>query len=107
LLPIKRGLINKYDDLIEMLRECDFVSLHTVLNNETKHLIGPFELAEMKPTAFLINTARGALVDEIALIKALEEKRIAGAGLDEFSQEPLNQKDHPLRKLYDMENVIL
>jgi D-3-phosphoglycerate dehydrogenase / 2-oxoglutarate reductase len=99
--------IEKYDDLIEMLAECDFVSLHAVLNKETKYLIRASELTAMKPTAFLINCARGALVDEMALLKALEEKQIAGAGLDVFSQEPLNQKDHPLRRLYRMENVIL
>ena len=99
--------IEKYDNLTEMLGECDFISLHAVLNKETKHLIGAGELAAMKPTALLINTARGALVDEIALFKALEEKQIAGAGLDVYSQEPLNQKNHPLRGLYQMENVIL
>ena len=99
--------IEKYDDLIQMLGECDFVSLHTVLTKETKHLISANELAAMKPTTILINSSRGALVDELALLKALEEKQIAGAGLDVFSQEPLNQKDHPLRSLYQMENVIL
>ena len=99
--------IEKYDDLIQMLGECDFVSLHTVLTKETKHLISANELAAMKPTTILVNSSRGALVDELALLKALEEKQIAGAGLDVFSQEPLNQKDHPLRSLYQMENVIL
>ena len=99
--------IEKYDDLTEMLGECDFISLHAVLNKETKNLIGAGELAAIKPTAFLVNTSRGALVDEMALLKALEEKQIAGAGLDVFSQEPLNKKDHPLRRLYWMENVIL
>jgi D-3-phosphoglycerate dehydrogenase len=99
--------IEKYDDLTEMLGECDFVSLHAVLTKETTYLIGARELAAMKPTAFLINSSRGALVDEGALLKALEDKQIAGAGLDVFSQEPLNQKDHPLRKLYQMENVVL
>jgi D-3-phosphoglycerate dehydrogenase len=99
--------IEKYDDLIQMFGECDFVSLHTVLTKETKHLISANELASMKPTTILVNSSRGALVDELALLKALEEKQIAGAGLDVFSQEPLNQKDHPLRSLYQMENVIL
>ena len=61
----------------------------------------------MKPSAILINSARGALVDEMALLEALETKQIAGAGLDVFSQEPLNQMDHPLKKLYEMENVLL
>jgi len=99
--------IEKYENLREMLSECDFVSLHAVLNHETPHLIGPEELAAMKSRAFLINSARGALIDEMALLNALEAKRIAGAGLDVFSQEPLNQQDHPLRGLYQMENVIL
>ncbi len=99
--------IEKYENLREMLSECDFVSLHAVLNQETRHVIGPEELAAMKSTAFLINSARGALVDEMALLKSLEEKQIAGAGLDVFSQEPLNQTDHLLRRLYQMENVIL
>ncbi len=99
--------ITKYDNLIEMLRECDFVSLHAVLNEETKHLIGEKELAVIKPSAIIINSARGALIDELALVKALENNQIAGAGLDVFSKEPLNQKDHPLRELFKMKNVIL
>ena len=99
--------IFKYENLIEMLSECDFVSLHLVLNEETKHLIGERELLAMKSSAILINTARGALIDELALVEALENNQIAGAGLDVFSKEPLNQKDHPLRKLFKMENVIL
>ncbi len=102
----ERG-IEKYHDLTEMLSECDFVSLHAVLNQETHHLVGAHELAAMKPTAFLLNSARGALVDEMALLKALDERRIAGAGLDVFSREPLNHHAHPLSGLYQMENVIL
>lgn len=102
----KKG-VKKYDGLTEMLGKCDFISLHAVLNKETKYLIRAGELAAMKPTAFLINSARGALVDEMALLKALKEKQIAGAGLDVFSIEPLNQKNHPLKGLYQMENVIL
>ena len=99
--------IEKFNNLKEMLSICDFVSLHAVLNQDTKHLIGAKELAAMKPTAFLINSARGALVDEAALLRALEEKKIAGAGLDVFSTEPLNQNKHPLSALYNMKNVIL
>ena len=99
--------IEAYDNLHAMLAICDFVSLHVALSGSTRHLIGAAELAAMKPTAILINTARGALVDEIALLHALHEGTIAGAGLDVFSQEPLNQKSHPLRALYSMENVIL
>ena len=102
----KRG-IQKYDDLKEMLKECDFISLHAVLNKETKHLIGAKEFAVMKENAIIINSARGALIDEMALLDALEKKQIAGAGLDVYSQEPLNKTDHPMKKLYDMDNVIL
>jgi D-3-phosphoglycerate dehydrogenase len=99
--------IEAYDNLHDMLAICDFVSLHVALSDSTRHLIGAAELAAMKPTAILINTARGALVDEKDLLHALQEGSIAGAGLDVFSQEPLNQKSHPLRALYSMENVIL
>ena len=99
--------IEPFDDLHDMLAICDFISLHVALSDATRHLIGAAELAAMKPTAILINTARGALVDEQALLQSLKEGRIAGAGLDVFSQEPLNRVEHPLRELYAMENVIL
>jgi glyoxylate reductase len=72
-----------------LLEESDFVSLHCPLSAETHHLIGPDELRQMKPTAILVNTARGAVVDESALAKALHERTIAGAGLDVFEDEPL------------------
>jgi len=99
--------ITKYDDLHSLLNESDFVSLHVALDDNAKHIIGKDEFAEMKPSAILINSARGALVDEMALLEALETKQIAGAGLDVFSQEPLNRVDHPLKKLYEMENILL
>lgn len=102
----KRG-IEKYDDLLEMIKECDFISLHAVLNKETKHLIGAKEFSAMKKTAIIINSARGSLIDEMALLEALEKNKIAGAGLDVYSMEPLNKTDHPLKKLYEMDNVIL
>jgi D-3-phosphoglycerate dehydrogenase len=70
-------------------------------------LIGDEELRCMKPTAMLINVSRGAIVDETALVKALKTGRIAGAALDVYSQEPLNLIDHPMRDLFDMDNVIL
>ena len=85
------------------MRESDFVTIHTPLNPETKGLIGAEEIALMKPTAFLINTARGPVVDEAALIEALKHRRIAGAGLDVLQQEP-PPKDHPL---FELDNVVL
>jgi D-3-phosphoglycerate dehydrogenase len=89
--------------LEELLRESDFVSLHTFLNDKTRHLINAERLSLMKPTAFLINTARGGIVDTEALCRALEEKRIAGAALDVFEGEPL-RADSPLRTT---ENITL
>lgn len=99
--------VEPYDHLHAMLAVCDFVSLHVALSDSTRHLIGASELAAMKSSAILINSARGALVDEAALLRALKTGQIAGAGLDVFCQEPLNQQDHPLKELYSMENVIL
>ena len=81
----------------------DVVSLHLVSNAATKGIVGAAEFAAMKPTAYLVNTSRGPLVDEKALISALEGRRIAGAGLDVFWTEPL-PKDHPVRRL---DNVVL
>jgi glyoxylate reductase len=75
-------------DLEEGLREADFVSLHTPLTERTRHLINAERLAMMKPTAVLINTARGPVVDEAALVDALQDKAIAAAGLDVYEQEP-------------------
>jgi glyoxylate reductase len=77
-----------YVPLDQLLAESDFVSLHSPLNAETRHQIGKRELALMKPTAFLINTARGAIIDEAALARALKKRQIAGAGLDVFEHEP-------------------
>ena len=99
--------IEKFGNLTSMLKICDVVSLHAVLNPTTQHMIGARELAAMQPHALLINTARGALVDEAALVQALQEKRIGGAGLDVFSREPLNRLDHPMSPLFAMDNVIL
>jgi glyoxylate reductase len=94
------GLV--YAPLDALLRESDFVSLHSPLNKDTRHQIGARELGLMKKTAFLINTARGALVAERALVRALVRKQIAGAGLDVFEHEP--KIDKRLRK---MANVVL
>lgn len=90
-------------DLDTLLASSDIVSIHTTLTDETRHVINARTLARMKPTAYLINTARGGTIDESALVKALAERRIAGAALDAFELEPL-PADHPLRSL---DNVIL
>lgn len=87
----------------ELLRESDFLALNCLLNESTRGIIGEAELARMKANAYLINTARGPIVDEAALARALSERRIAGAGLDVFEHEPL-PADSPLREL---DNVIL
>ena len=86
---------------------CDFVSVHCVLNPDTHHLIGPAEIAAMKSTAFLVNVSRGAIVDEAALLAALERGTIAGAGLDVFSAEPLAKTGHQLSHLFEMDKVLL
>jgi D-3-phosphoglycerate dehydrogenase / 2-oxoglutarate reductase len=103
---MRAGGIEKVEDMRGLLTASDIVSIHAVLNDETRHLIGGLELGLMKPSAFLINVSRGAIVDEAALVGALREKVIAGAALDVFSQEPM-QSDHPMAELYEMDNVIL
>jgi glyoxylate reductase len=85
-----------------LLREADVVSLHAPLTDETRHLIGTAELAQMRPTAVLVNTARGALVDEAALVAALRDGAIAGAALDVYEGEP-----HVRDELKAFENVVL
>ena len=84
----ERELGLEYVALDRLLAESDFVSIHAPLKTETHHLIGARELALMKPTAFLVNTARGPIVDEEALARALADRRIAGAGLDVYEHEP-------------------
>ncbi len=86
----------------ELLAQSDYVSIHTDYNPATHHLIGTPELAQMKPTAYLINTSRGACVDEAALVEALKTNKIAGAGLDVFEREP---EIHP--GLLQLENAVL
>jgi phosphoglycerate dehydrogenase-like enzyme len=90
-------------DLPQLLSESDVVSLHVPLTSETRRMIGAAELARMRPTAYIINTSRGPVIEEKALIAALDERRIAGAALDVFDQEPL-PADSPLRAL---KNVVL
>lgn len=91
------------DSWMELLPEADFVVLTVPLTNETRQMIGAKALAQMKPSAYLINIGRGGTVDEPALIEALRSGQIAGAGLDVFATEPLQ----PESPLWDMENVII
>lgn len=83
-------------ELDQLLREADFISIHTPLTSETHHLIDASALGKMKPSTYLINVARGAIVDTVALAEALQAGKIAGAALDVFEQEPLAM-DHPIR----------
>lgn len=87
----------------ELFRQADFVTIHVQLGDRSRGLVTAKEFALMKPSAYLINTARGPIVDEKALIAALTERRIAGAGLDVFDVEPL-PLDHPFRR---MDNVVI
>jgi len=90
-------------DLATLLSESDVVSIHCLLTPETRHMIGERELGMMKRTAVIVNTARGGIIDEKALYKALAEGRIKCAGLDVFEAEPL-ERDNPLLTL---KNVVL
>ena len=92
----------EYRSLNDLLKESDFVSINAALSPETVHLIGDRELRLMRPSAYLINTARGPIVDEKALVQALEEKRIAGAALDVYEREPLVEPG-----LIGLPNVVL
>ncbi len=91
-----------YTPLDQLLREADFVTLHVPLTPQTRHLIGSRELALMKPSAYLINTSRGPVVDEAALVAALRQGRLRGAGLDVYEQEP-----ELAPGLADLENAVL
>jgi phosphoglycerate dehydrogenase-like enzyme len=99
----ERALGVRYVELDELLRTADVVTVHVPLNAQTRHLIDAESLSIMKSTAVLVNTARGELVDEVALVQALKEGRILGAGLDVLSQEP-PPADHPI---FELKNVIL
>ena len=101
--PPKDPVPVRLADFETVIRESDFLSLHCPLTKDTLHLINAEVLAKMKPGAFLINMARGGVVDTAALLEALSRGQIAGAALDVFEQEPL-PPDHPLTK---MDNVIL
>jgi D-3-phosphoglycerate dehydrogenase len=96
------ALGGKWVGLDEVLAESNFVTIHCPLNRETRGMIGAKGLASMKRSAFLINAARGGIVDETALLAALQKKNIAGAALDVIASEP-PEKDHPL---FELDNVI-
>jgi D-3-phosphoglycerate dehydrogenase len=85
------------------MADADYVSVHTNLTAETRHLIGAAQLGLMQPSAFILNTSRGPVIDEAALIAALQQGKIAGAGLDVFEQEPI-APDNPL---LTMQNVVV
>jgi phosphoglycerate dehydrogenase-like enzyme len=87
----------------DLFRQADFITIHVILSQRTRGLVGAKELGLMKPSAYIINTSRGPIIEEAALLSVLREKKIAGAGLDVFDVEPL-PVDHPLRKL---DNVVL
>jgi D-3-phosphoglycerate dehydrogenase len=87
----------------DLFRQADFITIHVILSQRSRGLVGAKEIALMKPTAYIINTSRGPIVDEAAMLAALRDKKIGGAGLDVFDIEPL-PVDHPLRK---MDNVVL
>lgn len=95
--------VERRKSLRELLSESDFVTVHAPLSADTRHLVGHAELAMMKPTAYLINCARGGLVDPAALTEALRDGRIAGAGIDVFDPEP-PERNHPL---FGLENAIV
>jgi D-3-phosphoglycerate dehydrogenase / 2-oxoglutarate reductase len=90
-------------DIATLCAEADLISLHAPLTSDTRHVIGAPELARMRPTTILVNTARGGLVDEAALVDALRDRRLFGAGLDVFEQEP-PPADHPL---WTLDNVVV
>ena len=92
----------KYVDFADLIKNTDFLSLHAPLTDETYHIINADAFKQMKDTAFLINVARGSLVDSDALISALKNDEIAGAALDVFENEP-----HPRQELVEMDNVIM
>lgn len=98
----ERELGIRYGSMEDVLADSDYISLHTAYTKETHHLIGEAEIARMKKTAYLINTTRGAVIDEKALVQALKSHLIAGAGLDVYENEPQLESG-----LYDLSNVVL
>lgn len=99
--------VSKINDLGALAETSDVVMICVPLNPETHHIINAEFLNRMKPSAIVINVGRGATIDEMALLEALESNTIAGCGLDVFSQEPLSKADHPLRAMLSMSNVVI
>lgn len=101
--PSPHGAAERVQDLRDLLRRADIVSIHCPLTHETRRLIGREEFASMKPESWIVNTARGAVIDETALVEALRDRRIAGAALDTFAKEPPD----PTNPLFEMDNVVV
>jgi lactate dehydrogenase-like 2-hydroxyacid dehydrogenase len=99
-LEAKLGI--QFKTLDNLLKEADFISVHVPLTSETRNLIGKAELELMKPSAYLINTARGPIIDEEALVEALKNGKIKGAGLDVYKKEPTHNQN-----LFKLPNVVL
>lgn len=99
--------VERCASLEAMLPRCDALSIHCVLDARTRHLIGAAELAWLPPRAVLVNVSRGEIVDEAALVQALQGGHLGGAGLDVYGREPLALEGHPLSPLHAMDNVIL
>jgi len=100
----KENHITRYNDIQQLCKDADFITLHVPYNEKTHHLIGKAELNKMKPTSFLINCARGGVIDSKALYECLKDNRIAGAGIDVFESEPPTQMD---KKLFQLDNIII
>ena len=100
---MERSLDLTYHSLDEVIAQSDVITIHTPLAPQTENLINAERIAKMKPNVIIINVSRGAIVDEAALAKALKEKRIQGAGLDVYAEEPINAKN----PLLDAPNIIL
>lgn len=99
--------VERAPTLAALLPACDAVSIHCVLNAATRGLMGAAELAAMRRGAFLVNVSRGEIVDEPALVRALQSGHLGGAALDVYGQEPLARQGHPMSPLFDMDQVLL
>src|SRR5439155_21755699 len=94
---VKEYGVERVDSVDDLCRRADYIGVHCYLSDETRHIIGRRHFDLMKPTAYLINCARGGVVDEAALIRALQRRKIAGAGLALFEQRPVHPNNAPLK----------